>query len=75
MITIGSFVRFVWLTSYKAPSLSVDDNGHVTWHELHPGDTGIVLEMCKKEKEYAIVLFSNVDALLRVHMSMLQLVY
>jgi len=66
---IGSLVKFNWWSDYKAASVSLDEDGHVSWHEIHPGDTGIVL--CVNE-DVVVVLFSNVDTLLKVHESMLE---
>ena len=68
---VGSLVKFNWWSSYKAASATVDQYGHITWHELHPGDTVIVL--CSND-ETLIVLFSSVDTLLKVHESMLEVV-
>lgn len=72
MLSVGSLVRFTWWSSYKAPSVSTDNEGRVSWHELNPGDTGVVLSF--HNEETAIVLFSTVDTLLKVHQSMLVLV-
>jgi hypothetical protein len=72
MITVGSLVKFVWWSSYRAPSVVVDDKGHTSWHEVHPGDTGVVL--CASEEDNVVVLFSHVDSLLRVSRSMLSVV-
>lgn len=72
MICVGSLVRFSWWSSYKAPSASTNAEGRVTWHELHPGDTGVVLSL--HDEMTAVVLFSKVDALLKVNLSMLVLV-
>lgn len=52
--------------------MSTDNEGRVSWHELNPGDTGVVLSF--HNEETAIVLFSTVDTLLKVHQSMLVLV-
>jgi hypothetical protein len=67
---IGLLVKFVWWSNYKAPSISTDDKGHVTWHEIHPGDTGIIF--CTLTEDNVIVLFSGVDTLVKVHASMLE---
>lgn len=64
-------MTFVWWSSYKAPSAQPDEMGHLTWHELHPGDTGIVI---KTEEDQTIVLFSHIDTLIKVHESMLEAV-
>ena len=69
MFSVGEFVKFVWWSNYRAPSAEADDSGHVTWHEIHPGDTGVVL--CNHE-DNVVVLFSNVDRLLRIHYTMLE---
>lgn len=69
MLTVGSLVRFTWWSNYKAPSVSTDSAGRVSWHELKPGDTGVVLSF--HNEETAIVLFSTVDTLLRVNQAML----
>lgn len=70
MMNVGSLVKFVWWSEYKAPSIGLNDKGHVSWHEIHPGDTGIII--CMKDEDTMIVLFSGVDTLLRVHKSMLE---
>ena len=71
MVSVGSFVKFTWWSSYKAPSVSNDD-GKTSWHEINPGDIGVVL--CIKDEEHIVVLFSHVDSLLTVHKSMVSLV-
>lgn len=71
MFSVGSLVKFSWWSSYKAPSVSSED-GRTTWHEIHPGDTGVVL--CVLPDGGYLVLFSHDDALLKVHSSMLELV-
>lgn len=68
---VGSMVKFNWWSNYKAASIAVDQNGHVSWHEVHPGDTGIIF--CINE-DAVVVLFSSVDTLLKVHKSMLEVV-
>jgi len=68
---VGSLVKFAWWSSYKAPSVSIED-GKTTWHEVHPGDTGVVLSVLS-DGNY-IVLFSHVDALLKIHQTMLEIV-
>lgn len=70
MITVGTFVKFSWWSVYKAPSASKNDDGKTTWHDIKPGDTGIVLSLISSD--YVVVLFSNVDTLLKIHLSMLQ---
>ena len=72
MFSVGTLVRFNWWSSYRAASATADDTGHVTWQEIHPGDKGVVL--CMGENDTMIVLFSNVDTLLRIHYSMLEAV-
>lgn len=72
MFHVGSFVKFTWWSDYKAPSMCQDDTGHVTWHVLKPGDTGVV--MCHLDEDNVVVLFSNVDTLLKIHASMLVVV-
>jgi hypothetical protein len=72
VIKVGSLVKFVWWSNYKAPSLSADDRGHVSWHELTPGDSGIVMSFLGEES--VVVLFSKVSTLLKIHRSMLELV-
>lgn len=69
MISVGSLVRFTWWSTYKAPSVSTDNAGRVSWHELKPGDAGVVLSF--HDEMTAIVLFSSVDTLLKVNLSML----
>jgi len=69
MITVGSLVKFVWWSDYKAPSVNEDHTGHVSWHIVKPGDTGIVL--CEAEDDFIVVLFSNIDSLLKIHRTML----
>lgn len=69
MISVGTLVKFKWWSDYRAPSATPGEDGHTTWHEIKPGDTGVVL--CLKE-EHVIVLFSNVDTLLKVHLSMIE---
>jgi hypothetical protein len=73
MICVGSLVRFSWWSSYKAPSASTNSSGRVSWHEIQPGDTGVVLSF-QDENTSAVVLFSKIDALLKVNLSMLVLV-
>jgi hypothetical protein len=70
MFSVGALVKFNWWSSYRAASATTDDTGHVTWHEIYPGDKGVVL--CVGENDMTIVLFSNVDTLLRIHCSMLE---
>jgi len=43
MLSVGSQVKFVWWSEYRAPSAKEDEFGHVTWHTVNPGDTGIIL--------------------------------
>lgn len=69
---IGSLVKFIWWSSYKAPSVSLDAKGHVTWHELKPGDKGIVVGSI--DEQNSIILFSSVDSLLKLNNSMLEIV-
>lgn len=69
MISVGALVRFKWWSEYRAPSATVGADGHTTWHEIRPGDTGVVL--CVFEETF-VVLFSSVDTLLKVHRSMLE---
>lgn len=71
MFTSGELVKFSWWSTYKAPSFQPDYTGHATWHELKPGDTGVVICV---ELEDVVVLFSHIDLLVRVHESMLQAV-
>jgi hypothetical protein len=73
MIRVGSFVKFNWWSNYRAPSMSLNDDGRSTWHELQPGTTGVVL-CTYDDDEHVVVLFSTVDTLLKVHKSMLELV-
>lgn len=70
MLTVGSFVKFSWWSSYRAPSISSEDLEGVTWHELHPGDAGIVVHI---QAQKVVVLFSRIDTLLKVHESMLEI--
>ena len=69
MINVDALVRFTWWSSYKAQSASTNDEGKVSWHELKPGDAGVVLSFYNEET--AIVLFATVDTLLKVNQSML----
>ena len=69
MVAVGTLVKFVWWTDYKAPSAGTDDKGHSSWHEIHPGDKGVVL--CVKD-DYVVVLFSGVDTLLRLPHAMVE---
>lgn len=72
MISVGSFVKFSWWSDYRAASATPNEEGHTTWHEVHPGDKGVV--MCKHDDDNFIVLFSGVDTLLRVNGAMLSLI-
>lgn len=72
MIPVGSFVKFVWWSDYRAPSAEVNEKGRTTWHTLRPGDTGIVL--CSYEDGTVIVIFSSVDSLLRLPSNMLDVI-
>ena len=72
MIPVGSLIKFCWWSNYKAPSLSVNELGNATWHELSPGDKGVVVGYVNEET--VIVLFSSVDSLLKIHRSMLCMV-
>lgn len=69
MFVVGTLVKFVWWSNYRAPSVVEDHTGHVTWHEVKPGDAGIVL--CEAETDFVVVLFSNIDSILKIHHSML----
>lgn len=69
---IGSLIKFIWWSSYKAPSVTLDDKGHSTWHELFPGDRGIVVGHINDQT--SIVLFSSVDSLLKINNAMLEAV-
>jgi len=69
MLSIGTLVVFTWWSSYRAPSAVVNELGHVTWHEIKPGDKGVVVG--HENDENLIVLFSSVDSLLRVNRVML----
>jgi hypothetical protein len=62
-------VKFVWWSSYKAPSALPNTGGRTTWHEIQPGDTGVVLGL---HDDNAVVLFSTVDTLLKIHRTMLE---
>jgi hypothetical protein len=73
MFLVGSLVKFVWWSNYRAPSVFKDAAGRTTWHEVHPGDTGVILGVMDDDETY-IVLFSNVDAVLKIHKTMLSLV-
>jgi len=72
MIPVGSLVKFSWWSEYRAPSLSTNDLGYSTWHELRPGDRGVVVGHINEDT--IIVLFSSVDSLLKVNKTMLALV-
>ena len=65
-------MKFCWWSEYRAPSLGTNDIGHTTWHELKPGDKGVVVGHI--DEDTVIVLFSSVDSLLRVNRMMLMLV-
>jgi hypothetical protein len=52
--------------------VSLDDKGHATWHELFPGDKGIVVGHVNDQT--SIILFSSVDALLKLNNVMLEVV-
>lgn len=69
MLSIGTLVVFTWWSSYRAPSAVVNELGHATWHEIKPGDKGVVVG--HENDENLIVLFSSVDSLLRVNRVML----
>lgn len=75
MILIGSFVKFTWWSNYIAPSAFENDTGHHTWHEIHPGMTGVILSACDQSTpgEFYVVLFSGIDVPLKLHRSMLNL--
>lgn len=70
MIAVGSLVKLSWWSVYRAPSANKNNEGKTTWHDVKPGDTGIVLSVFNGL--HAIVLFSSVDALLKIHLSMIQ---
>ena len=67
----GDFVKFSWWSAYRAPSININDNGLYTWHEILPGEVGIVL--CTNDED-AAVLFPGIDVILRVHISMLEII-
>lgn len=67
----GDFVKFVWWSTYKAPSIYTDQNGFHSWNDIFPGTTGIII--CSNEYDSA-VLFSNVGCIVRIHNSMLKMV-
>jgi hypothetical protein len=69
---IGSFVIFDWWSSYKAASVNLNDDGQNSWHDVDPGDSGIIIEML--DDEHVSVLFSGTDKLLKIHTSMLLIV-
>lgn len=69
-MVVGTLVRFHWWTDYKAPSITPDVNGHITWHELHPGDTGIIVSEIGHDQ--VVVLFAKIDIFLQVNISMLK---
>lgn len=73
MIPVGSLVKFAWWSDYRAPSVNPDASRHVTWHEVSPGDTGIVLHE-DEDENYCCVLFTRYEKLLRIHVSMLEVV-
>ena len=68
----GDMVEFVWWSMYLAPGLISDDMGRTVWHELSPGDRGIVVRAA--EEDYIVALFTTMDALVKVHFSMLQII-
>lgn len=70
MISVGSLVKFTWWSSYKAPSVLEDSFGRPSWHEIFPGDTGVVI--CTGEGESVAVLFSRIDTLLKINQTMLE---
>lgn len=72
MIVVGSLVKFTWWSSYAAPSAVKDDDGSTSWHEVVPGDTGVVLSIMSDDT--FVVLFSRIDVLLKVSRMMLTLV-
>ena len=69
-MVVGTLVRFSWWSSYKAPSITPDINDHISWHELSPGDRGIVVS--HMGEDFVIVLFAKIDTFLKVHVSMLE---
>ena len=71
MLVVGSLVEFNWWSDYMALAVIPDHNGHSSWHTIHPGDTGIVLEVCECD-DTVTVLFSGVNKHLRIHVSMLR---
>ena len=72
MFTVGSFVEFNWWSCYRAPSVYPDSNFNTTWHEVKPGDTGVVIGHIDEVKHS--VLFISVPGIpLTVHVSMLKL--
>lgn len=71
MLPVGSLVKFTWWSSYKAPSVLEDNFGRPSWHEIFPGDTGVVICAGDGSKSVA-VLFSRIDTLLKIHESMLE---
>lgn len=72
MLPVGSLVKFSWWSTYKAPSLSTNELGHVSWHEINPGDRGVIVGYMSEES--VIVLFSSIDSLLRVNRLMIEAV-
>lgn len=71
--TKGSFVMFTHWSPYKAPSDSlVDEDELVVWQEVLPGDVGIVVKDERdKDNDQVVVLFSRMNTLLKIHVSML----
>jgi len=67
----GDFVKFVWWSTYKAPSIYTDHNGYYSWHEIEPESIGIVV--CSDESDSA-VLFSNISCMVRIHNTMLKVI-
>jgi len=74
----GDLVRFNFWTSYLAPGASEDTLGHVTWHELFPGDSGLVVHVESQvsasngQDDTVIVMFSRTNHLLRVRLNQLE---
>lgn len=72
----GDFVKFNFWSSYLAPTSGPDENGHINWHELFPGDQGLVIYVSENlgtsGDDTVTVMFSRVGKVLKVHVDQLR---
>jgi len=69
-LNAGDLVKFVWWSSYKAPSEGIDESGKQLWVEMFDGDRGIIIRFDRDG--HPVVLFNRHEPLVTVYPDMLE---